>query len=112
MVMDNGIAMGLLNEIAKDNNIMKNYESLCAEMSSSYAQKKLSALARNTEDFIKFDTPKAGRIANKYYSERYGAPERKLRKNPLYEDLSGCLSDMTSLDAERLAQFCEIVDAV
>lgn len=110
MVKDNGIAMGVIQEVARNNGIMKNYESMCSEMSSSYAQKVLNGLSETVEDWIMYDTPRAGRLVNKFNAEHYGAPEAKLRKRPLFEDMDGCFSDLAGLDQEGLRLFSEAVD--
>lgn len=110
MVKDNGIAVGVIQEIAHSNNILKNYESMCTEMSSSYAQKVIKGISDGLEDWIRYDTPRAGRLADKYYVEHYGAPESDLRKRPLFQDMSGCFSELAGLDQEGLKHFSEAVD--
>ena len=110
MVKDNGIAMGVVQEIAHNNGIMRNYESMCTEMSSSYAQKVVKGISDGLEDWLQYDTPRAGRIANKYFNEKYGTPERELQKRPLFEDMAGCYGDLAGLDHEGLKLFSEAVD--
>jgi hypothetical protein len=110
MVKDNGIACGVVQEIAKANGIMKNYESMCEEMSSSYAQKVINGIRYGLEDWLQFDTPKAGRFVNKYHNEHYGTPERKLQKRPLFKDMAGCFEDLAGLDYDGLLLFSEAVD--
>ena len=110
MVKDNGIAMGVIQEVARANGIMKNYESMCSEMSSSYAQKVINGISDGLEDWLQYDTPRAGRIANKYFNEKYGTPERELQKRPLFEDMAGCFSDLAGLDHDGLKLFSEAVD--
>ena len=110
MVKDNGIAMGVIQEVARANGIMKNYESMCSEMSSSYAQKVINGISDGLEDWLQYDTPRAGRIANKYFNEKYGTPERELQKRPLFEDMGGCFSDLAGLDHDGLKLFSEAVD--
>ena len=110
MVKDNGIAMGVVQEIAHNNGIMRNYESMCTEMSSSYAQKVVKGISDGLEDWIMYDTGRAGRLAQSYYHDKYGAPERELPKRPLFEDMAGCFSDLAGLDHEGLKLFSEAVD--
>jgi membrane-associated HD superfamily phosphohydrolase len=110
MVKDNGIAVGVIQEVARSNGIMKNYEARCEEMSSSYAQKVINGLNEAVEDWIMYDTPRAGRVANKFNAQHYGAPEAKLKKRPLFEDMDGCFSDLAGLDQEGLRLFSEAVD--
>ena len=112
MVKDNGIAMGIIQEVARSNNIMKNYESMCSEMSSSYAQKVINGISDGLEDWLQHDTKRAGRIAQKYQAEHYGAPvdERALPKRPLFEDMAGCYSELAGLDQNGMKLFSEAVD--
>ena len=94
------------------NGIMKNYESMCSEMSSSYAQKVINGISDGLEDWLQHDTKRAGRIAQKYQAEHYGAPvdERALPKRELFEDMAGCFSDLAGLDHDGLKLFSEAVD--
>jgi len=110
MVSDNGIAMGIVQEIANDNGIMKNYNSMCKEMSSSYASKVVGNISEGLEDWLMYDTGRAGRAVNRYTHEHYGTPERELPKRPLFEDMEGCFSDLAGLDGDGLRLFSEAVD--
>lgn len=110
MVKDNGIAMGVVQEIAHNNGIMRNYNAMCSEMSSSYAQSVVKGISDGLEDWLMYDTGRAGRLANKFYAEKYGSPERELPKRPLFEDMAGCFSDLAGLDHEGLKLFSEVVD--
>ena len=111
MVKDNGIAMGILQEVARANGITKNYNSMCTEMSSSYAQSVVKGISDGLEDWIQYDTKRAGRLANKYFNEKYGSPERELPKRPLFEDMDGCYRDLAGLDHDGLQLFSEAVDS-
>ena len=113
MVKDNGIAMGVIQEVARANGIMKNYESMCSEMSSSYAQKVINGISDGLEDWLQHDTKRAGRLAQKYQAERWGVPEDEgaLPKRPLFEDMDGCYSELAGLDHDGLQLFSEAVDA-
>ena len=110
MVKDNGIAMGIVQEVAHSNGIMINYNAMCKEMSSSYAQNIIKNIGDGLEDWILYDTGLAGRKASKYYNEHYGTPERELPKRPLFEDKAGCFSDLAGLDNDGLKLFSEAVD--
>ena len=111
MVRDNGIALGVVQEIAHDNEIMKNYTSLCTEMTSEMALKVVKGMREGLEDWIQYDTGRAGRLANAYYSEHYGTPERELPKRPLFHDVDECFRELAGLDSERMELFSEVVDA-
>lgn len=113
MVKDNGIAMGVIQEVARANGIMKNYESMCTEMSSSYAQRVINGISDGLEDWLQYDTKKVGRIAQRYHAEHYSSPvdERALPKRELFKDKAGCYSDLAGLDHDGLRLFSEAVDA-
>lgn len=110
MVKDNGIAMGVVQEIAHNNGIMRNYESMCTEMSSSYAQKVVKGISDGLEDWLMYDTGRAGRAVNRYTHEHYGTPERELPKRPLFDDMKGCFKELAGLDGDGLRLFSEAVD--
>lgn len=110
MVKGNGVAMGVIQEIARKNGIYKNYNALCTEMSSDYASSVLNGMRGSLEDWIMYDTVRAGRVANKIYADKYGAPEKKVRKRPLFEDMDGCYKDLAGLDHDGLQLFSGAVD--
>lgn len=111
MVKDNGIAMGIISEIAHDNEIRgRNYLAMCKEMSSQTASEVVSGIRNGLEDWLQYDTTRAGRLANQYYHDKYGTPEATLRKRPLFEDMDGCFKDLAGLDHAGLQLFSEAVD--
>lgn len=110
MVKDNGIAMGIVEEIAHANGIMKNYQSMCTEMSSSYAQEVVKGISNGLEDWILYDTGRGGRRANQYFNQRYGTPERELPKRPVFEDMDGCFYELAGLNHDSLQLFSEAVN--
>lgn len=111
MVKDNGIAMGIISEIAHENEIMgRNYLGMCKEMSSQTASDVVRGIRDGLEDWLQYDTGRAGRLANKYYAEKYGSSERELPKRPLFEDMDGCYKDLAGLDHAGLQLFSEAVD--
>lgn len=111
MVKDNGVAMGVIQEIAQANGIVRNYQSMCKEMSSSYAQKVINGMSKGLEDWLLYDTKKSGRLAEKFYSDRYGVTlEKDLPKRALFEDVAGCFEEIAGLDQEELKLFSEAVD--
>lgn len=111
MVRDNGIALGVVQEIAHENEIMKNYTSLCTEMSSGMAHDVIKGMRAGLEDWILFDTGKAGRMANRYNFELYGTPERVLPKRPLFHTEEECFKELAGLNSEHMKLFRDIVDA-
>lgn len=109
MLDGNALALGALQEVARDNNIHRNYESMSNEMSSQKALDEVSSMRRETEDFLKYDTSYASRYASKYYTERYGG-EPVLFKRKHFEDQAGCYKAMTGLTGDALSQFSAVVD--
>ena len=110
MVKDNGICMGVIQEIAYDNGIMRNYTSLCDEMSSKTALEVVQGVRKGLEDWLMYDTSKAGRMANKYHVEHYGGEGRALPKRALFHNMDECFSELAGLDADKMKLFSEIVN--
>lgn len=111
MVRDNGIALGIVQEIAHENEIVKNYTSLCTEMSSRMAHDVIKGIRDGLEDWILYDTGKAGRMANKYHKELYGNLEMVLPKRPMFSTEEDCFMELAGLYPEHLKLFSEIVNA-
>lgn len=111
MVRDNGIALGIVHEIAHENDIVKNYTSLCTEMSSQMAHDVIKGMRAGLEDWILYDTGKAGRLANKYHKELYGTPEMVLPKRPMFSTEEDCFMELAGLSPEHLKLFSKIVNA-
>lgn len=111
MVRDNGIALGIVQEVAHENDILKNYTSLCTEMSSQMAHDVIKGMRAGLEDWILYDTGKAGRLANKYHKELYGTPERVLPKRPMFSTEEDCFMELAGLSPEHLKLFSKIVNA-
>jgi len=109
-VKDNPIAVSLVTEIAHDHGIMRNYDSLCSEMSSETASKVVESLKAWTEDFVQFDTTRASRLAKEYHERNYGATDTPLTKRRLFEGKSDCFSELVGLDDQGLRLFSEVVD--
>lgn len=110
MLKDNSIAMGVIQEIAHDNGILRNYTSLCNEMSSKAALDVVQGVRKSLEDWLLYDTSKAGRMAAEYNSLHHGTPVGDLPKRPLFKNMSECFSMLAGLDDNRLKLFSEIVN--
>lgn len=110
LVKDNVIAIGLVQETARRNGILKSYLHLTEEMGDDEAQSLLRSLSRNFEDFLLYDTPKMGRASNSYNKERYGTPERELKKRPLINSIEECYSSLAGLSEDGLRRFSQAVD--
>ena len=114
MVKDNGIAMGVIQEIARENDIHVNYTDMCSEMSSQTALSVVNGLRREVMDWTDHDTVRSGRLAMEFYKSRYkdtSIHEEDLRKRPLFNDIEGCFSELSGMDKRELALFSEVVDA-
>ena len=110
MLKDNSIAMGVIQEIAHDNGILRNYTSLCNEMSSKAALDVVQGVRKSLEDWLLYDTSKAGRMAAEYNSMHHGTPVGDLPKRPLFNNMSECFSMLAGLDADKMKLFSEIVN--
>lgn len=108
MVKDNGICMGVIQEIAYDNGIPKTYA--CDEMSSKKALEVVQGVRKGLEDWLMHDTSKAGRMAAEYNSMHHGTPVGDLPKRPLFNNMSECFSMLAGLDADKMKLFSEIVN--
>lgn len=109
LVKDNAIATGIIQEVARDNQIKKNYLARCKEMSTGYAQDVINGMSSNLEDWLAHDTTRAGRVANEYYMRQYGT-SGKLKKRTPFENQEGCFRDLAGLDQDALKLFSEAVD--
>lgn len=110
MVKDNAVAIGVIQEIAHDNEIMKGYTSMCSEMSSQTAMKTVGDIREGLEDWLQYDTSKGGRMANSYYGEHYGTPAMNLRKRPLFSNYEECFEELSPLSPATLKMFSDVVD--
>ena len=110
MLKDNSIAMGVIQEISHDNGILRNYTSLCNEMSSKAALDVVQGVRKSLEDWLLYDTSKAGRMAAEYNSMHHGTPVGDLPKRPLFNNMSECFSMLAGLDADKMKLFSEIVN--
>lgn len=110
-VKDNPIALSIVKEIAQDHNIGISIDDLGAEMSSERASDIVTGMKKKTDDFFRFDTTRASRLAEKYYKDVYGeTAECHLTKRKPFEDKAGCFSMLAGVEGESLTRFTEIVD--
>lgn len=113
MVKDNGIAIGVVQEVANLNGIIRNYQSMCDEMSTDYAQRIIKNVQSGLEDWIKYDTSRAERKANQYFHDKYGTPitpDIEMHKRPIFNDMNECYREMAGLTQEGLDKFAEAVN--
>lgn len=109
MMDGNPIALGILSEMAKSNNIFRNYSSLCNEMSTDRASEELQGLRKWTEDFIRYDTSYPSRIYVDYERERWGKNLEAVKRQP-FTDEESCFNMVTGLKGDELKLFSEAVD--
>lgn len=110
-VKDNPLALGVVTEIARDNNLHVSFEDLCPEMSSERASQIVTNMKNSTEDFLLYDTTKASRLAKTYHENHYGdSTGSRLPKRKFFENKEGCFLMLAGLDREELAKFSKAVD--
>lgn len=112
MMDGNSVALGVIQEIAKEAGVRRSYMGLSSEMSSQTADEIIREMRVRTEDWLQHDTKKAPRLANKYYSEMYGVtrPDHELPKRDTFSDADGCYAELACLDHEGLQMFSQAVD--
>lgn len=106
------LALSLVTEIGQDHGIMRSFEHLNPEMSSSGASEIVSTLRDNTRDFLAFDTSKAARLAAAHHETFYGATDQELPKREIFEDKEGCFRSLSGLSGDSLRAFCDIADGL
>ena len=109
-VKDHPIAVSVVTEIAHDHGIVQSFDSLCPEMSSQRASEIVTSMKNGLEDFLRYDTTRASRLAHEYHERHYGASDEHLTKRRLFTDQADFYRE-EGFDPETLKQFSEIVDA-
>ena len=110
-VKDNPIAIGIITEISKENDFHRDFSSLCPEMSSETASELVKGMKSGLDDFMRYNTTKASRLAKKYHEDHYGDTEATLTKRRVFTDKEGCFWEVANMDRETMIKFSEIVDA-
>ena len=109
-VKDNPLALKIVTEIANDHGILRSFDRMCPEMSSEGAKNVVSVLKNSVEDFLVHKTPRASRIAEKYYISNYGAYNGVLPDRRPFNTKEEFYSSM-GIPVDVLNQFADIVDA-
>lgn len=109
-VKDNPLAIDIVNEIAREQNIFHDFSDLCEEMSSEAVEKILNRMRNETEDFLKYDTDYASRQAIKLHENLYGITGQEPKKAELFDTMEGCYQRFAGLNRKQLEMFQEIVD--
>lgn len=87
----------------------RNFSSLCAEMDNSAALECIDGMRDAVEDFVKYDSSRASRVAQRYYRINNGT-EVELKPRRMFSDKTGCFLELGGLDETRLQAFCRIAD--
>lgn len=105
-----GLALDVVQEIAKKHGIPGDYRRKSREMSSRYAHDIVVSLRSGVSDFIQYDTTKSSRIADSRYMEMHNS-HAPMRKRPLFTTQEGCYEALCGLSGDSLDQFKGIIDA-
>ena len=81
-------------------------------MSVTTVNRHIDALAKETRDYLEYDTKKSARLAADFYTAHYGTSENEppIAKRKLFESKSGCFAELIGLDGADLSAFCAAVD--
>ena len=106
---DNPMCLSIITEIAAHNGIRANYTRLCPVMVNSRAQELVSGLRDGIEDFLKHESSRASRVAQRYYMINQG---KQLEATPrrLFSDKISCFTEIGGISEEELQAFCEVSD--
>lgn len=74
-VKSNPVALGMVVELAKANNIMKNYKELNPTLTTSDVKNEISYLTNKALDYVESDISKAAEMAQKHNTELYGGTD-------------------------------------
>lgn len=112
---DNPMCISVINDIARENGIMRVYSSSAKEMSIEDADRAIRNLRDALSDFMRYDTSRAARIGQEHYARVYGAANigQPLAKRPLFDTKEDCFETIThgSLKGGSIEAFCAAVDS-
>ena len=109
-VSDNPICIGIVQEIARNNGIHKNYSSLCGNtLTIEAADRIINELVSTLNDFMEHDTTKASRHLAERQEALYGNINTPLRKRELFDTKEACFENM-GIGSEELKALCAAVD--
>ena len=107
--IDCPLALSIITELAKANGVYQNYTRMNPEIDNTYAERIVDGLREGVKDFVEFDSSRASRVAQRYYSINQGI-ETELSPRRTFSDKAGCFSEIGGLSEEVTAQFCKVVD--
>ena len=121
-VKDSALAISVVNEIAREHGIARNFNHLCEEMSSEQASKIVDSMKTGIEDFLANDTTRVSRMATAYHTAHFGngeamrtgldpQPPTGLMKRRSFNDREAFYRDEIGLSHDTLKKFADIVDS-
>lgn len=104
----NGLALGVVQEIARKQGIFRGYASLATEYPTNAALEAIQALSHQASEFMRSDRSRGAERAARYAHEHYGAPIGELPKRPdLKNEREALEMGVPNSDVER---FCDAVN--
>lgn len=111
---NNALCLAVLNDIGRAQGYMKNYTSYSTEkeMGITDAENIINNLKSNLQDFLDYDTSKAGRIAAQHHADLYGTTgtEKPIPKRATFTTKSECFSELAHIGGDVLETFFAAVD--
>lgn len=107
---DSPLCLDILQELAEANNIPENYRAKSKDMTDDAAQRVINSLRMETEDFLRYDTTRAARLAEKYSAQHGYITEHQPDKRPLFDSVESCFSIIAGMDETELKKFSEAVE--
>lgn len=103
------MALSIITELAHANGVHRNYTRLNPIMDNGAAQQLVYSLRDSISDFLEYDSSRASRVAQRYYSINQGI-EIELTPRRTFSDKEGFFSVVGGLSEEVMSQFCKVVD--
>ena len=111
-VSGNPACLSALSEIARRHGILKGYEhySTSTEMPISKVDDTINSLARGIDDFLKFDTSRAARVASEHMRRRWGIKQTEpLAKRKRFEDQGEFYAEVAGLSDGEMEAFSNAI---
>ena len=110
-IKDCPMALDILQDMARDNKIHRNYTHLAPELPTNAALEMLDGMRRGIDDFLKHDTTYASRYVDRHrqMTHGYSDPDR-LRKRTPFTDKAGCFAEIGIAD-DVFPMLAGVVDA-
>ena len=112
----NPVCLDVLGEIGRQHGYAKTFAHYGQNqvLGIESAANALSALAKNTEDFLRFDTRRSARLVAEYRRRNYGNPidEAQLPKRKMLTSKETCFAELAMLGTDGLEPFFNAVDGM